>query len=85
MVIAALVVFVLLTLTGCGTTVPDVRGLDLEDATSALYGAGFNLGVVTEEADDEVEEGLVVSQSPEAGTEVVGGSPVNLVVSVGSE
>lgn len=34
-----------LMLTACGTAVPDVTGMSLEDATSELTSAGFVVGV----------------------------------------
>ena len=67
-------------------TVPDVAGLTVDQAGQSLRGAGL----VVEEAlqqnyDDEIPAGLVISSSPEAGTELEEQSSVQLIVSQGVE
>jgi beta-lactam-binding protein with PASTA domain len=64
--------------------VPDVVGETEADATSAISNAGLVTGS-SEEPNDEVELGTVISQDPATGTEVAEGSTVNIVVSTGPE
>ena len=63
--------------------VPDLAGLTLEDAITAIEAAGLVVGTVTEAPDDTVPENEIISQNPDAGTLVVPGTPVDLVVSTG--
>ena len=65
--------------------VPDLVGQTEDQAQSTLEDAGLQLGEVTEEQSDDVEEGLVISQNPEAGQEVNARSRVDIVVSAGPE
>jgi serine/threonine-protein kinase len=65
--------------------VPSVVGQTLEQATATLEGDGFEVGGTTERADDEVEAGKVLSQSPEEGQLLELGSAVDLVLSTGKE
>ena len=65
--------------------VPPLVGQTQEEAESILEDARLQLGEVTEEPSDEVEEGLVISQSPEAGQQVDARSSVDIVVSAGPE
>ena len=61
--------------------VPNVVGLTLADATTAITAAGLVLGTVKMARSDAVPSGSVISQSPAAGTSVARGSAVNLTVS----
>jgi len=63
--------------------VPDVVGLAEATASSTITGAGFTVGTITYSASPSVAAGLVISQSPTAGTEAAGGSAVGFVVSTG--
>jgi beta-lactam-binding protein with PASTA domain len=63
--------------------VPSVVGYTQAAATSALTLAGFELGAVTTQASTSIPPGLVISQSPVAGTPAAAGSVVSLVVSSG--
>ena len=63
--------------------VPSLDGLTLDTAEAALANAGLELGEVREENSEDVPENRVISQSPEAFTEVPKGSAVNVVVSAG--
>ncbi|KQS66870.1 Stk1 family PASTA domain-containing Ser/Thr kinase [Modestobacter sp. Leaf380] len=63
--------------------VPVVVGQDQAAATTALTSAGLVVGAVTEQADDAVPAGQVVSTDPEAGATVDEGTTVALVVSAG--
>jgi len=62
--------------------VPDVVGDVLESAKEALQDAGFQVEVV-EEASSEVEEGLIIRQSPLANQKALEGSVVTIWVSTG--
>jgi eukaryotic-like serine/threonine-protein kinase len=62
--------------------VPDVVGEPAEEATAALVDAGLS-PVSTEEYDEEVEAGLVLSSAPAAGTVLDETAEVTLVVSRG--
>ena len=62
-------------------TVPDVTGLPLAQAESAIVDADLVVGTVVEQGSSTVPEGNVISQDP-AGEAMAGvGSPVSLVVS----
>lgn len=64
--------------------VPAVTGSTRESATQALENARFTVEV-TEEFSSEVEAGHVISQSVEAGSRMVPGTTVTLVVSKGPQ
>ena len=63
--------------------VPDVVGKTREEAEKLLKDAGL-VAEITEENDEKVEAGIVLSQDIEDGETVNKGSTVNLVVSKGS-
>ena len=63
---------------------PDVVGLAQADAESAIVAAGLVVGTVTTASSNTVAAGDVISQNPTAGTSVVLGSAVDLVVSTGA-
>ena len=65
--------------------VPDVVDKTQTDAESDITAAGLVVGTVTEEYSDAAPEGQVISQNPVAGTSVLEGSAVDLVVSKGPE
>ncbi len=65
------------------TAVPDVVGLARAAAEAAITGAGLVVGTVTQRSSDTVPAGNVISQDPAAGTGVLRGSAVSLVVSSG--
>jgi len=66
--------------------VPDVRGLTLDQAQSQLTDAGLVVADTTEEAfDEEIPVGLVVGTTPEAGGDVLEGTDITIVVSMGIE
>lgn len=64
---------------------PAMAGLTLDQAKNALGTAGMALGKVTEQYDDKVPTGSVISQSPAKDTAVRHGTPVALVVSKGPQ
>jgi serine/threonine-protein kinase len=61
-------------------TVPNVVGLDQPSAESQLKDAGLEVNVEQQES-PAVPEGLVISQSPSAGTNVAKGTTVTITVS----
>ncbi len=65
-------------------TVPDVVGDDETSATSALTREGFRV-TAREEASSDVDEGIVIRQSPAANAQAERGSAVTIVVSTGPE
>ena len=67
------------------TTVPDLVGMTQEEAESELEDANLRLGEVTTEPSEDIEEGEVISQSPDADEEVDVRSEVDIVVSGGPE
>ena len=67
-----------------GVQVPNVTGKSQTEAESVLTKEGFVVNVV-ESYDAAVEEGLVISQSPEADTKAPAGSNVTIRVSQGAE
>ena len=65
--------------------VPKLKGLTVEDAEVALGAANLVLGTVSEEYDDKVKEGRIVSSAPKAGESVKPDTAVSVVVSKGPE
>lgn len=65
--------------------VPDVAGMELEDAIQDIQDAGFVFGEATEISDEDVEEGLVVKTDPKAGKILTEGTTVNVYISTGKE
>ncbi len=63
--------------------VPSLDGLPLDAAQAALENEGLELGEVREENNEDVPEDRIISQSPEAFSEVPRGSAVDVVVSTG--
>ncbi|MHC4573586.1 MAG: PASTA domain-containing protein [Planctomycetota bacterium] len=63
--------------------VPDIVGMTQAEANSAIIAAGLVVGTITEDFNDTVPAGYVLSQSPVAETPVPTGSSVDFVVSLG--
>jgi beta-lactam-binding protein with PASTA domain len=63
--------------------VPNVVNMTEAAATTAISFAGLAIGKITQETNASVPAGSVISQNPAAGTNVVAGSSVSLVVSKG--
>jgi len=91
--LAVLAVFVIAALVGNSlfggggnrVAVPEVVGFTLERAQASVTDAGLTVGEVTQANSDTVDTGLVISQSPEPGTEVDEQARVSLVVSSGAK
>jgi serine/threonine-protein kinase len=60
--------------------VPDVTSQTEADATAQLQASGFEVQVVEEIVDDPLNDGRVLSQDPEGGTEAEQGTTVVIVV-----
>ncbi len=66
------------------TDVPDLTGMTLQQASTALQGSGLALNSqATEEESDAVPEGQILRQNPAAGTQISKGSQVSVTVSSG--
>lgn len=63
-------------------TVPELRGLPLEEATARIEAAGLAPGAVARRESREIEEGRVLTQEPLPGMRVSPGAAVSLVVAV---
>ena len=63
--------------------VPDLSGLTEAQAKAAINNAGLNVGEISHLCDDLVQQGHIISQSPQADTVLPTGSSVNFVVSLG--
>ncbi len=66
-------------------SVPDCRGLSLDEAKARIQSEGLKVGNVTEEFSSSQPAGKVSSQNPAPGTDVRKGSSVDLAVSKGPE
>ena len=67
------------------TTVPDLSGKTVDDATNALHDAKLKLGQTTQKEANATLVGKVVDQEPAAGTEIACDSKVNIAVGVASD
>ncbi|MBN1788193.1 MAG: CotH kinase family protein [Sedimentisphaerales bacterium] len=65
------------------TFVPDVVDMTQANANTAIIAAGLTVGTITPLCSDTVPAGSIISQDPNAGTTVILGTPVDLVVSTG--
>ena len=65
--------------------VPDLTDMTRREARDALEEEGLELGNVTSEANENVEEGRVFDQDPAPGTEADTGSTVDVTISAGPE
>lgn len=75
----------LLWLVGCGAQVdvPDIGGLDLAAATTAIESSGFELGSVDYDRGSTETSGTVISQQPSPGESAASGSAIHLVIAGG--
>lgn len=64
--------------------VPDITGLTETKAISTLESSGLKAGKVTYDSSDDVESGLVISQSVNPGDKVKEGTAVDFVISQGA-
>ena len=85
--LACVMAFITLMQMGCppGTaTVPDLSGLTVAQATTALNDVGLVLGSQTIEFHPSIDEDLVIESSPASSSEVDAGSTVDVTVSNGN-
>lgn len=68
-------------LAGSSVTVPALRGLTIEAATTLLKGLGFEVKV-GEAVESELEDGLVVKSDPEEGSKLANGMTITLSPSI---
>ena len=71
------------TVTQVSRFVPDVVGMSQADASTAIEANDLVVGDITTECSDAVDAGRVISTDPVADTEVMRGSSVDMVVSLG--
>ena len=64
---------------------PQLTGKSLDEAKTALNGAGMALGKVSETFDESEPAGTVLAQAPRSGNPVRHGTPVDLTVSKGPQ
>ncbi len=65
--------------------VPDIAGLSLDSAKSALKEEGLSLEIDSRQYSENVKKGLIVEQIPEAGFLIEEGEPVKVIISRGIE
>jgi beta-lactam-binding protein with PASTA domain len=65
------------------TKVPNVANMSVRDATVTLENARLDVGSVQEQIDSDVAEGTVLSQKPEALSDVPAGTKIDLVIAKG--
>lgn len=75
---------VTVTATARTVVVPPVVGLEQLAATTAIETAGLRVNLALPVNSSTVPEGIILSQTPVAGSSVDAGTGVNLVVSIGS-
>lgn len=65
--------------------VPDVSGMEVEEAVADLMSAGFIIGDKKEISDEEIEAGNVIRTNPKAGKFIKEGNEIDLYISTGKE
>ena len=85
--VMALVLFVIPTLTSVpNIKVPDVSGLNVNDAEEALLQEGFTVNAVIEKIEsEEYDKGKVVKTEPQAGRSIKKGKEITIYESTGKE
>ncbi|RSD28066.1 Stk1 family PASTA domain-containing Ser/Thr kinase [Mesobacillus subterraneus] len=63
--------------------VPDVSGMEVEEAVAELMSSGFVIGDKNEISDEEVEAGNVIRTNPRAGKMIKEGNEIDLYISTG--
>jgi serine/threonine-protein kinase len=64
-------------------TVPDLKGLTVQEAQSQLSDQGLAVGTVEEVDDPDTEQGKIIDSNPGAGTSVAPQTKINLRVGTG--
>jgi beta-lactam-binding protein with PASTA domain len=65
-------------------SVPDLSGLDQNQAAATLHAHGLQVGTVTQQTSSVVPVGQVAGQNPSAGTLVASGASVAIAISTGT-
>jgi serine/threonine-protein kinase len=60
--------------------VPDVRGFSVATAVATIRAAGFKAVTQRQDTNDQTQDGVVISESPEQNTQTTLGTPVTLYV-----
>jgi len=68
---------------GPSVQVPDVVGRTQAEVESLITGVGLVVGTITKQYSNVAPFGTVISQNPSAGTQVLPGTSVNLIISLG--
>ena len=66
-------------------TVPNLSGMTIQEATTALKNSQLVLGTPTPQADDNVPKGQIIGQDPAPGELIEAGQAINVTVSNGKE
>ncbi len=64
--------------------VPNLTGLTIEQARTALLNLGLTVGEITQQNDPTVPADTIIASVPKAGEQVLGGATIDLTVSQGS-
>jgi len=64
--------------------VPDLAGLTIEQARTALLNLGLTIGIITPQNDPTAPADTIIGSVPKAGEQVLGGATIDLFVSQGS-
>lgn len=64
--------------------VPNLTGLTIDQARTALFNLGLTIGIVTPQNDPTAPENTIISTMPKSGEQVLGGATIDLVISQGS-
>ncbi len=67
---------------GSAMLIPDLKGLTLEQAKERLEKLGLTLGAVENGNDPDKPADVIISQSPESGTNTSKGTRVNIVINI---
>jgi eukaryotic-like serine/threonine-protein kinase len=89
LVLSLLGLFTFLALPGLispkDVTIPDVSGLDVEEAIAKIESAGLQVDEEIESTHEEIEEGKVIKTNPEEGSTVKEETAITLYISIGKE
>jgi eukaryotic-like serine/threonine-protein kinase len=89
LVLSLLGLFTFLVLPGLispkDVTIPDVSGLELEEAIEKIESAGLQVDEEIESTHEEIEEGIVIKTNPEEGSTVKEDTAINIYISIGKD
>ncbi|MGE5629359.1 MAG: Stk1 family PASTA domain-containing Ser/Thr kinase [Solirubrobacterales bacterium] len=64
-------------------TIPNVTNMDVKSAKDVITKAGFTVGTISYNSDDNIIKDNVISQSPDADSNAVKNQKINLIISTG--